>query len=159
VFTTRIISGMSIRHRVQQTHFTSAISEAWVSLVVAADHLTQQSAGVYKRHGLTSDRYNVLRILRGARPGGFARGEITRRLMRRSPDTTRMLDRLQRDGLIERSPGTDDARLSVARISQRGLAMLELIDPEIEDVMAAAAAPLSQGQLRQLAQLCNALVP
>lgn len=149
---------MSIRGRIRQARFTGAASEAWVSVVVAADHLTQQAEGVFKRHGITGDQYNVLRILRGAGSDGLARGEITGRLMRRSPDTTRMLDRLERAGLVERGPGTEDARLSVARIVDRGLDLLEAVDPEIEEVMATATEPLGERQLQQLARLCDMLV-
>lgn len=150
---------MSIRERIRQRRFTSPASEAWVSVVVAGDHLTQQAEEVFRRHGITGDRYNVLRILRGAHPKGLARGEITRRLMRRSPDTTRMLDRLESAGLVERGRGADDARLSVARITERGLALVEEVDPELERVMQDATARLGAAELRRLAELCDALVP
>lgn len=150
---------MSISERIQQRRFTSAASEAWVSVIVAADHLTQQAEEVFKRHGITGDQYNVLRILRGARADGLARQDITQRLIRRAPDTTRMLDRLERAGLVERRPGAHDARLSIARITKLGLDLLEELDPEIERLMEEATSPLSPDQRRQLAKLCDALVP
>lgn len=149
---------MSIAERIQQRHFSSLVSEAWVSVVVAADYLTQQTDEILNSHGITGDQYNVLRILRGAQPDGLARGEITERLMRRSPDTTRMLDRLERAGLVERRPGIHDARLSIARITTPGLELLDTVDPEIERVMEEATASLTPAQLRQLAKLCDALV-
>jgi DNA-binding MarR family transcriptional regulator len=150
---------MTVRDRVRTTRFKSAVTEAWVALVVAADHLTQQTDEVCARHGITGDQFNVLRILRGARPTGLARGDIGRRLLRRAPDVTRMLDRLERRGLVERARSPDDARLSVARVTSAGLALLGRLDPEIESVMQAAMAPLGEAQLRQLVRLCDALVP
>lgn len=150
---------MGIRSRVRQSRFTSAASEAWVSVVVAGDYLTQLAEDVFRRHGITGDQYNVLRILRGARPDGLARGEITRRVLRRSPDTTRMIDRLERANLVERGSGAADGRLSVARITKRGLSLLERVDPDLEEVMASATAPLTETQLRQLSRLCDGLVP
>lgn len=149
---------MSIAERIQQRHFSSLVSEAWVSVVVAADYLTQQTDEIFNSHGITGDQYNVLRILRGAQPDGLARAEITERLMRRSPDTTRMLDRLERAGLVERRPGIHDARLSIARITTPGLELLDTLDPEIERVMEEATASLTPAQLRQLAEFCDALV-
>ncbi len=149
---------MSIAERIQQRHFSSLVSEAWVSVVVAADYLTQQTDEIFNSHGITGDQYNVLRILRGAQPDGLARAEITERLMRRSPDTTRMLDRLERAGLVGRRPGIHDARLSIARITTPGLELLDTLDPEIERVMEEATASLTPAQLRQLAEFCDALV-
>jgi DNA-binding MarR family transcriptional regulator len=149
---------MATRMRVHQTQFTSPAAAAWVGLVVAADHVTSATEVVCERHGITGDQYNVLRILRGARPDGLARGEITARLARRAPDTTRMLDRLETRQLVQRIRGTDDARRSVARITSAGLRLLERLDPEIEAAMATATAALTRAELLQLWKLCDRLV-
>jgi len=76
-----------------------------------------------------------------------------------SPDVTRMLDRLVRRGLVARVQDPADRRLSVATITKAGLTLLERIDPELESVQQAATAVLTPAQLRQLARLCDALVP
>ena len=130
-----------------------------MSLLVAADHLAQESALLLDRHGITGDQYNVLRILRGAYPAGHSRMDVARRLVRRSPDVTRLLDRLVRRKLVARVRGPDDARLSIARITASGLTLLERIDPEMDELMRTVTAPLGEAQLRQLASLCDALVP
>lgn len=151
---------MSIRKRVVQPQgFGSAAVEAFVGLVVAADHVSQAFGAICKRHGITQDQYNVLRILRGVYPGGHPRSEVTRRLMRRAPDVSRLLDRLVRRHLVERRRSTEDRRLSVARITKTGLALLERIDPEKAEVEKQAMAPLNESQLRQLARLLDRLVP
>ncbi|HKN69302.1 MAG TPA: MarR family transcriptional regulator [Gemmatimonadaceae bacterium] len=149
---------MTIRDRVRQTRFPSPAAAAWVGLVVAADHVTSFTDTVCARHGITGDQYNVLRILRGARTDGLARGEITARLARRAPDMTRMLDRLERGHLVRRVRGADDARRSVARITPAGLRLLERLDPEIETAMATATVALTRAELRQLWELCDKLV-
>jgi DNA-binding MarR family transcriptional regulator len=144
---------------VQQARFPSPAAAAWVGLVVAADHVTRATDLVCARHGITGDQYNVLRILRGARPTGLGRGDITARLARRAPDTTRMLDRLERRRLVRRGRGIEDARRSVARITDAGLRLLDRLEPEIEAAMADAMAALTAAELRQLWQLCDRLVP
>jgi DNA-binding MarR family transcriptional regulator len=130
-----------------------------VSLMVAADHFEQACEAVFARHGITGDQYNVLRILRGVHPGGHPRHEIARRMVHRSPDVTRMLDRLGRQGLVARERAAEDQRLSIATITKAGLALLARIDPELEVVMDVVTAPLNESQLRQLARLCDTLVP
>jgi DNA-binding MarR family transcriptional regulator len=149
---------MSIRGRLEQRDFSGQADETVVSVLVAADHLDQQLSAVLAERGLTGDQYNVLRILRGAHPGGHPRHEIARRMIHRAPDVTRMLDRLVKRRLITRVRDPKDARLSVARVSPAGLALLKRIDPEVEEVQRQATAMLSAAERRELIRLCERLV-
>ena len=150
---------MPIRERLQQKQFRTLADEAVVSLMVAAEQIDQAIAPIWERHGITGDQYNVLRILRGVHPGGHPRNEVARRMIHRAPDVTRMLDRLVRQGLVARVRNPDDRRESIATISKAGLAALERIDPDVRTTQAALIAPLSERDLKQLARLCDALVP
>lgn len=150
---------MSVRERVRQAKFRTASQEAMVSLLVAAAHLRARLEEVCGGAGVTTDQYNVLRILRGAHPEGHPRYEIAARMMDRAPDVTRLLDRLQRRGLVRRARAGSDRRLSVARITDKGLALLERTDAAIEAVHAAYAAELSPEDLARLLQLCDRLIP
>ncbi len=150
---------MPVRDRIQQRRFWNVADEAVVSLIVAAAHIEQVTEAVFEHHGITGDQYNVLRILRGVHPAGHPRCEVARRMIHPSPDVTRMLDRLVRRGLVARVRDPADRRLSVATITKAGLFLLEGIDPELEAVQEGATAALTPSQLRQLARLCDALVP
>src|SRR3989442_1992098 len=150
--------GMAVRQRVNQPRVVSPAEQAAVGVLIAADLLQQSFAAICDNHGITTDQYRVLRILRDAPPTGYARGEVTSRCsMHRSPDMTRMLDRLVRMGFAKRRLDPDDRRCSVATVTRPGLATLAPIDPEI----AAAALPLtkppSSSQLHQLARLTETL--
>ena len=149
---------MSIRSRIEQRAFSGDADETVISVMVAADHLDQQLASVISAHGLTPDQYNVLRILRGVHPDGHPRHEIARRMIHRAPDVTRMLDRLVNRKLITRVRDPGDARLSVARITPAGLALLRRIDPEVEEAQRKATAMLSPAERKELARLCDRLV-
>jgi DNA-binding MarR family transcriptional regulator len=149
---------MSIRDRLEQRAFSGESDEAVVSVLVAAEHLDRQLSAVIAAHGITADQYNVLRILRGAHPEGHPRHEIARRMIHPAPDVTRMLDRLLRRKLITRVRDSRDARLSVARITPSGMALLKRIDPDVEEVQQKATAMLSPAERRELARLCEKLV-
>lgn len=149
---------MEIHARVQQRSFESTGQEAMVGLLVVAEHVHQALGEVCARHGITHDQYNVLRILRGVHPAGHPRYEITRRLIRRAPDVTRLLDRLERQGLVERVRSPEDRRLSLTRITGEGLALLEETDPEILAVHQRFAAPLSEEELREMIRMCGAML-
>lgn len=150
---------MPIRERVQQRRFPSLGAAALASLVVAANHFVQASGAICERQGITGDQYTILRMLRGVHPRGHPRGEIARHLMQRSPDVTRLLDRLARQGLVARTRGDEDGRHSIATITGSGLALLRRLDPDLDRLMQSVTAPLGPGQLRTLTRLCDALVP
>ena len=149
---------VAVRHRVNQPKVPSAAEQAAVGVLIAADHLLQTFAEICERHGLTMDQYRVLRILRDAPPDGYARGEVVARCsMHRSPDMTRMLDRLVRRRLAQRRPDPDDARCSIATITRAGLTLLRRIDPEIAAAAQRLTQPLNGAQLQQLTRLTDAL--
>jgi DNA-binding MarR family transcriptional regulator len=143
---------------IQPRGFQSLEAEAWVRVLMAAERLRRGAEAVCERHGLTGDQYKVLRILSGAYPAGQSRCEVMRHCMHRSPDMTRMIDRLVRRRLVMRARSAEDGRFSLARLTRTGLALLEKLDPEIESEIRRAMQPLSQSEQRELARLCQALV-
>lgn len=132
--------------------------EAAVGVLIAADHLQQAFAEICGRHGITTDQYKVLRILREAPTSGYARGEVAERcIFSRSPDVTRMLDRLTRQGFAKRAPDPADRRCSIATITRSGRSLLGRIDPEIAAAARRLTKSLSSTQLTQLTRLTEAL--
>jgi DNA-binding MarR family transcriptional regulator len=151
---------MAVRQRMKQAGTIPPAVEAAVGVLMAADHLQTTFAEICERHGVTTDQYKVLRILREAPPGGFARGEVAERcIFSRSPDMTRMLDRLTRQGFVKRAPAPGDRRCSVATITRAGRAVLNRIDPEIAAAARRLTKSLNGTQLTQLTELTEAIVP
>ena len=96
---------------------------AFLDLLRATDMLSRGPIEVLKQEDLSMTQYNVLRILRGA-PAGLPCGEIAKRMITRDPDITRLLDRLEKRGLISRCRETKDRRAVMTRITPRGLSSL-----------------------------------
>jgi DNA-binding MarR family transcriptional regulator len=149
---------MALRKRLRQEQFESVEQEAMVGLLVASGHLGQALEQVCAEHGITHDQYNVLRILRGASPEGHPRYEIADRLINRAPDVTRLLNRLEREGLVERYRSDVDRRLSFSRITGEGLGLLAEMEPSIRAVHHKMADALGSKELRDLARYCRALI-
>ena len=99
--------GEGLKRRIQQERFEDSLHEAVLNLLVAAGHVRERMDRVCAEHGITHGQYNVLRILRGAHPDGHPRGEIAARLIERAPDVTRLVDRLERHGYVERARSDD----------------------------------------------------
>jgi DNA-binding MarR family transcriptional regulator len=146
---------VSIQKRVQQSKFKSLAQEALVSLLVAAALVEQRTSDLLRPHGLTHDQYNVLRILRGAHPDGHPRLEVGKRMMSRAPDVTRILDRLERQGLVERAWAPENRRLSIARITAAGLELLATLDPLFHETQLEVTHGLSEAELRAFIRTCE----
>ena len=104
---------------------------AFLDLVRTCDLLSRGPAQVLKTEDLSATQYNVLRILRGAEPNGLACSNIGERMISHDPDMTRLLDRMEKRGLITRHRQTDDRRVVKTRITPRALSLLKTLDQPV----------------------------
>ncbi len=146
--------GATLRHRIQQTRFESAAQEALLNLLVAADHLRAHTERLCAEFGISASQYNVLRILRGVHPAGHPRCEIARRMIERAPDVTRLIDRLEKRGWVERDRSERDRRLSISRITAAGLELLDSIAPRFELAQRDFAERVPPADCRELSRIC-----
>jgi DNA-binding MarR family transcriptional regulator len=137
----------------QRQPFRSLGHEAHLSILRTAAELEHAFEAALKPHGITATQYNVLRILRGAGPAGLCRHEIGTRMLRRVPDVTRLLDRMEDMLLIVRKRGSDDRRFVTARITPAGLKMLAALDPVADELTDTLLGPLGDARLRTLVDL------
>ena len=119
------------------------------------DMLSRGLVHILKAEDLSSTQYNVLRILRGA-PEGLPCGEIASRMITRDPDITRLLDRLEKRGLISRCRETKDRRMVMARIAPQGLKLLSRLDEPIQQGHRKQLGHLGRDRLRALVELLQA---
>ena len=147
--------GDILKKRIKQAQFDSPAHEATLNLLVAAAHVRQLVDDAVAVHGITQPQYNVLRILRGAHPRGYPRGEIACRMIDRAPDVTRLIDRLERQELVERTRSGDDRRQSITVISEKGLNLLSRLDPVVATAQKDVARRLSAADLRHLSRICE----
>ncbi len=137
----------------QTKPFKHLEEEAFLNLLRTADALTQREEGMLDGYGLSHSQYNVLRILRGAGADGLPCGEIANRMITRDPDITRLLDRLERRGLAQRSRESKDRRVVTARITQTGLDLLGSMDEPMVDTLKHLLEHLGPKDLRTLIEL------
>src|SRR3984957_16589064 len=128
---------------------------AFLDLLRTVDMLTRSAFGVLKAEDLSSTQYNVLRILRGA-PEGLTCGEIAGRMITRDPDVTRLLDRMEKRGLILRTRESRDRRLVLARISPEGLKLVNRLDEPVQNVHRKQLGHMGKDRLQTLAELLAA---
>jgi DNA-binding MarR family transcriptional regulator len=128
---------------------------AFLDLLRATDLLSRGLIGVLKQEDLSMTQYNVLRILRGA-PEGLPCGEVSSRMITRDPDITRLLDRLEKRGMISRTRESKDRRMVMARITPQGLKLLGRLDEPVQETHRKQLGHLGRERLRALAALLHA---
>jgi DNA-binding MarR family transcriptional regulator len=134
----------------QKRPFVSVQEEALLAILRTADQVIVPLNEVLRTAELSHSQYNILRILRGAGPEGLPCGEIGERMVRRDPDVTRLLDRLDRRELIARTRGTKDRRVVCASITPAGLTLLESLDGPVEESVRRALADVPVAHLKNL---------
>jgi DNA-binding MarR family transcriptional regulator len=149
--------GETLNKRLLMSRSSSAAHEAVLNLLVAAGHIRERFDRACGDHDITTAQYNVLRILRGAEPNGFARCEVARRMIERAPDVTRLIDRLELRGLVERDRSAEDRRRSVTRITDKGLKLLERLQPGIDALNKYIEERLPVDDRRELSRLLERL--
>jgi DNA-binding MarR family transcriptional regulator len=143
-----------IQAEIQQSKpFNSLEDEAAVALQRTADRLHWRLSEMLKPFGLSPTQYNALRILRGAGDEGRSCSEMAERMINHDPDITRLVDRLERRGLVTRSREGRDRRVITTRITAAGLDLLTQMDLPVEDFGRKLLGPLGEQQLRTLIQL------
>ena len=137
----------------QEKPFTSLYQEAYLNLVRTAAELHDAFEAMLKPHDITGTQYNVLRILRGAGPGGLCRNDIRDRMITRMPDVTRLLDRLEEAGLIGRERSGEDRRLVNTTLTKKGRALVDSLDDAVAAEHQRRFGHLTRTQLRTLVEL------
>ncbi|MGA7613879.1 MAG: MarR family transcriptional regulator [Thermoanaerobaculia bacterium] len=147
--------GKVLQRRIRQTRFESPFQEAVLNLYLAANHVRDLEEKAMRERDLTGPQYNVLRILKGVHPEGHPRCDIASRMLDRAPDVTRLIDRLEQKGLVERDRDASDRRLSVTRITKKGLELVDRITAELRMSTDTLAKRINPADARELSRICE----
>jgi DNA-binding MarR family transcriptional regulator len=134
----------------QRVPFRGPSHEAVVGLARTASVLERAMACRLREWSLSLAQYNVLRILRGAAPDGLPTLSIRDRMIDPAAAVTRLVDKLERAGLVVRARIGSDRRQVLCRITEKGSALLAELDPIVTAVHEQVAAALSETELRIL---------
>ncbi len=123
---------MGISEDIKQEKFKSEYSKAVVNIIYTNSWLNQQHVKVFKEYGLTTPQFNILRILRGQYPKPATVNLLIDRMLDKSSNASRIVDRLEEKGLVERKQCSKDRRAVDVLISQDGLNLLDQLDMRMQ---------------------------
>ena len=146
----------TIREEIRQRKpFRSPQQEAVVALLRTSTVVHDFFEKALKPYGLTLQQMNVLRILRGAGPEGLPTLEIAQRMVERTPGVTRLIDRLEKKGLVERARSAADRRVVFCRATKAGLGLLAELDEVVDRADHEAVAALDEEELARLVDILD----
>ena len=144
---------MKLSELLQQEAFASPAEKAFLNVVATSNWITREVSQLMSEYGLTIAQYNVLRILRGSYPDALTCGEIRDRLLDRTPDVTRLLDRLEENDLLTRSRYEKDRRVMKVNITEKGLTLVDSMDDDVTAIVERLNRHLSEDERTELSRL------
>lgn len=127
--------------------------QAYLNLIRTSQVLGQRVTDLMAGFGLSGKQYNVLRSIRRGGTGGLSISQISEQMTDPRADVTRLLDRLVRDGFVEREPDEADRRVVRSHLTEKGAALLDTIDAPLLEMHRAQLGHLSKDELEQLNKL------
>ncbi len=112
--------------------FPNNMVKALLNIIYTANWISSQKNAFFKPYGISPQQYNILRILKGA-DEAIKVQIIKDRMIERSPNATRLMDKLCAKQLIERIACPDDRRVVHIQITKNGLVLLEDISKHMKD--------------------------
>ncbi|MES2627924.1 MAG: MarR family transcriptional regulator [Bacteroidota bacterium] len=118
---------MTIGEEIKQKKFSSEYEKALINLIFTSNWLSCMQQRFFKPFGITPQQYNVMRILKGQFPGPASVGMVQERMLDRSSNITRLVDKLIEKKLVTRCENPNNRRMQELRITDSGMAFLENI--------------------------------
>ena len=119
---------MTIEEEIKQKAFQSEYQKTTINIMFTSGWLYNMNASKLKKHGITPEQFNVLRILRGSYPKPLMLSSITSRMIDRASNATRLVEKLRLKDLVKREVCTQSRRQVDIIITTKGLALLTEID-------------------------------
>jgi DNA-binding MarR family transcriptional regulator len=139
---------MSIEEDINQRKFRNEYQKAGINLIYTYNWVSEKMRCLFEAHELTSQQFNILRILRGAAEP-ISTLQIRQRMLDKMSDTSRIVDRLIIKGLAKKSVCKTDKRLVDVTITDKGKKLLSKLD-EHQDEMDKVLDNLTEDEAKQL---------
>lgn len=144
---------MKVEELIKATHPLSEEKKVILNILITQNILTEKFNEILKPYEISMEQYNVLRILRGQKGKPLHMGCIQERMIAKTSNTTRLLDKLTAKGFATREICEANRRKMEVTITKKGLDMLNEIDPKIDEFDKEIVTQFSKEEKKQLNQL------
>ncbi len=148
---------MKLSEEIQQSTFRSVHTEATLNIHFTSNWLFRIVQAELNEFGISHEQYNILRILRGNREGTYCLRDVQERMLNRTANTTRLVEKLRKRGLLSRRTNPANRRMVGVRITQEGLDLLEEMDGPIQEIDRRMQVALSSEDASRLTRILERL--
>lgn len=124
-----------------------------LNIMYTQNILAEKFNDVLKPFDISAEQFNVLRILRGQKGNPANMFLIQERMLAKTSNTTRLVDKLLLKGLVTRDICPENRRKMEVKITEKGLTLLLELDPKVDEHEQEFAARMTQAELKQLNDL------
>ncbi|PWJ42387.1 MarR family winged helix-turn-helix transcriptional regulator [Sediminitomix flava] len=123
---------MQLEEEIKQKKFKDNRSKALLNILFTSSWINGMSLNLLKPYGISPQQYNILRILKGSYPDRLSVHSIKERMIDKTPNVTRLVDRLLDKELVTRERCTSDRRMVFVSINEKGLEFMETLNKVME---------------------------
>lgn len=137
----------------KKRRFDSIQQEAFLNLWRTYDKLKVLEDTMFASVDLSAQQYNTLRLLRSSHPEPMPTQSLGARLISRAPDMTRLLDKLEGRGFIQRTRREDNRRVVDVSLTQAGVDLLDQLAQPVQECHLRQLGHMDDHELETLTQL------
>jgi len=145
--------GRPLSEELKMSGFSSPAQKVLLNLMFTSAWWETKVHELLKEHGLSEQQYNVLRIIKGQKGTPMNVYMIQERMIHRTSNVTRVVEKLRQKGLLERVVSEADRRQVEVTITEEGRRVLERVTPEMEVLMGEMSENLSEEETERLFEL------
>ena len=127
---------MRLEEAIKTNKFNDERHKATVNILYTAYWLRNLFSGTLKEYGITLEQHNVLRILKGSYPQELCVKDIASRILEKSSNVPRIIDRLVAKKLVKRTQSKEDKRETLVSLTEKGIETIDSARKSIEGVTA-----------------------
>jgi DNA-binding MarR family transcriptional regulator len=147
---------MSLEDDIKQEKFQNEHQKAAINILYTGSWLYNLNATFLKKFGITPEQFNVLRILRGSHPTTMMLSEVTQRMIDKSSNCTRLVEKLRQKNFVNREICEKNRRQVDISITEKGLQLLKKIDSEMPE-WSKAIEKLSKTEAKEMNRILDKL--
>ena len=149
-----MLTVMELEKEIHQTKFEHEYQKLMLNLIFTSNWLNLKHTQRLKPYGISPQQFNILRILRGQYPNSATVTLLTDRMLDKSSNASRLVEKLRQKGLVDRCICPEDRRAVNVKITQKGLDLLKTLDAQ-SDYMHRDLQQLTEEEARVVNQMLD----
>lgn len=146
---------MKLEEELRTEKFKTEQQRAVLSILFTASWIQERTNECFKSHGISQEQYNVLRILKGQKGKPANLSTVQERMIHRMSNATRLVEKLKQKGYVNRVTCEDNRRKVEITITEKGLDLLDKIDPRLAGTEESLFHALSEHEVREIGLLLD----